>query len=153
MWWITISLIIAGVLLMLVEFLLTPGLGVAGLFSLCSLVAACWYSFENLGSSAAWWVFAAVLLLVVLMLIIILRAKTWNRFELRTEITSKVNNDNEKVVVGQKGVAATRLAPRGTGRFGTLNCEVKSMDNTFLDSGVEIEVVSVEDNEIIVKQI
>ncbi len=153
MWWITISLIIAGVLLMLIEFLLTPGLGVAGIFSLCSLVAACWYSFENLGRSAGWWVFAVVLVIIVVMLLVILRAKTWNRFGLETEITSKVNEESEKVHVGDRGVAATRLAPRGTGRFETASCEVKSLNNSLIDPGTAIEVVAVEDNEVIVKQI
>ena len=56
MWWITLSLILAGIIFMLVEMLLIPGVGIAGIFSLISLGAACWYSFDFISPSAGWWV-------------------------------------------------------------------------------------------------
>ena len=49
MWWITVGLVIVGILLMLVELLLVPGVGVAGFLGLASLVAACWYTFACIG--------------------------------------------------------------------------------------------------------
>ena len=54
MWWITISLILAGIIFMLVEMLLVPGVGVAGFFSLISLGAACWYTFDYISPCAGW---------------------------------------------------------------------------------------------------
>ena len=80
MWWITLSLILAGIIFMLVEMLLVPGVGIAGIFSLISLGAACWYSFDFISPSAGWWVTATVLLMMVVMITVILRSKTWKRF-------------------------------------------------------------------------
>lgn len=153
MWWITVGLIIVGIILMLIEMLLVPGVGVAGFLSLAALVASCWYTFDFIGASEGWWVTVFVLLMLVAMTAVILRKRTWKRFELDTEVTSKVNEESSLVKVGDRGVARTRLAPMGTGRFGNVSCEVKSADNSMVAAGTPVEVVAVEDNQVIVKPI
>ena len=68
MWWIVVTLIVLGIILMLVEMLLVPGVGVAGFLSLGSLVAACWYAFADISTAAGWWtLLAAVVVLAVLL--------------------------------------------------------------------------------------
>lgn len=153
MWWITLSLVLAGLVFMLVEFLLVPGVGIAGIFSLGSLIGACYYTFDKIGDTAGWIVTIVVVALVAVSLVIILRAKTWKRFELQTEVTSRVNAESEKVSVGDRGIAQTRLAPRGTGRFGAVAVEVKSEDNSMIAAGTAIEVTRLEDRQVIVKSI
>ncbi len=153
MWWIALALIIAGILLMFVEFLLVPGVGVAGVFSLLSLGAACWYTFYCIGYSAGWWVTSVVLALLLVFLFIILRTKTWKKLELNTDVTSKVNTASSQLHVGDNGVTLTRLAPIGTGRFGTVCCEVKSSDSSMIASGTPVEVVQIIDNQVLVKPI
>ena len=153
MWWITVALIIAGILFMLVELLLVPGVGIGGILSLLSLGAACWYSFVYISDSAGWTVLVLVLILLVVSVVLALRSRTWRRFELKTEIDSKVNDECCRLEAGQKGVAQTRLAPMGTGRFGETSCEVKSHDNSLIDAGTPLEIVSIEDNQVIVKPI
>lgn len=151
MWWITVSLILAGILFMLIEMLLVPGIGIAGLFSLAALGASCWYSFTYLGTSVGWWITVIDIVILVIMLAIILRAKTWKRFELNTEVKSQVNTEVEKVSPGEKGIAKTRLAPIGTGKFDNVTCEVKSYNNAMIDAGTPVEVVEIVDNQVIVK--
>lgn len=153
MWWIIATLVLTGILLMLVEMLLTPGVGVAGLLSLGSFGTAVWYSFNKFGYTAGWISLVVVTVILVLMLVVILRSGTWKRLSLRTEIDSKVNTESEQVKAGDRGVCVTRLAPLGTARFGGLSCEVKSFDNSMLAAGTEVEVVCVEDNRIEVKPI
>jgi membrane-bound ClpP family serine protease len=153
MWWITVALIIAGILFMLVELLLVPGVGIGGILSLLSLGAACWYSFVYISDSVGWMVLVLVLILLVVSVVLALRSRTWRRFELKTEIDSKVNDECCRLEAGQKGVAQTRLAPMGTGRFGETSCEVKSHDNSLIDAGTPLEIVSIEDNQVIVKPI
>ena len=153
MWWIALALIIAGILLMFVEFLLVPGVGVAGVFSLLSLGAACWYTFYCIGYSTGWWVTSVVLALLLVFLFIILRTKTWKKLELNTDVTSKVNTASSQLHVGDNGVTLTRLAPIGTGRFGTVCCEVKSSDSSMIASGTPVEVVQIIDNQVLVKPI
>lgn len=153
MWWITVGLVLIGIILMLVEMLLVPGVGVAGIFSLAVLFSACWYSFDCIGYSEGWWVTAFVLVMLVVMAAVILRKRTWRRFELRTEVNSRVNEESAMVHVGDRGIAQTRLAPIGTGRFGAVSCEVKSSDNSMVGAGTAIEVVAVENNQVLVKTI
>ncbi len=148
-----IILIIVGILLMAVEFLLVPGVGIAGIFSFLCLGAACWLAFDVGGGALGWPVMAVVTLLLVITTILILRAKTWKRFELGTDVSSKVNEESSLVKPGDRGVAKTRLAPMGTGSFAAVTCEVKSHDNGLVAPGTAIEVVAVEDNQVYVKPI
>lgn len=151
MWWIIATLILTGVLFVLIEFLLIPGVGFAGIFGLGCLIGACVYTFLEMSTMAGIIVTAVVLALVVGFLIFALRAKTWRRFELKTEVDSKVNTDVNKVKVGNVGKTITRLAPMGNARFGSVSCEVKSDDNTMIPAGTEVEVVVIEDNKVLVK--
>lgn len=153
MWWITLSLILAGIIFMLVEMLLIPGVGVAGIASLISLGAACWYSFVFIGQTEGWWVTAAVLATLVVMIVVILRSRTWKRLELDTEVTSKVNTEQQKLKADDIGYTKTRLAPIGTGCFGQITCEVKSSDNSMIDAGTEVTVIAIVDNQALVKPI
>ena len=151
MWWIIASLVLLGILLMLVEMLLVPGVGVAGFLSLGSMAASCWYAFSYCGKTAGIVTTVVVVLLLVVMLMIVLREKTWKKFELGTEIGSKVNDNTSDVAVGDCGKTLTRLAPMGSAEFEKGCFEVKSHDNSMVSPGVSVEIVKIEDNKIIVK--
>ena len=153
MWWIIAALLITGIVLMFVEMLLIPGVGIAGILSLASFGAACWYAFSFIGRAAGIITTIVASIILIILIIIILRGKTWKRFELKTEVDSKVNVETEKVKVGDQGIAQTRLAPMGTGKFGGVYCEVKSVTNAMIAAGTPIEVVETEDNKVIVKPI
>lgn len=153
MWWIVATLILAGIIFMLIEMLLVPGVGVAGIFSLASLGAACWYSFSYLSPVVGRWVTILVILILIVMLFLILRERTWKSLELKTEISSKVNDEADAVKVGDRGTALTRLAPMGTGTFGSIRCEAKSADNSMIAPGTPLEVIAIEDGKAIVKPI
>ncbi|MCQ2171106.1 MAG: NfeD family protein [Bacteroidales bacterium] len=153
MWWIILSLILLGVILMLIELLLIPGVGVAGILSLASMGAACWYAFSFCSTVAGIVTTCISVALLIAMLIIVLREKTWKKFELGTEIKSKVNAESESLKVGDRGRTVTRLAPMGTALFADLSVEVKSSDNSMVSPGTTVEVVRIEDNKVIVKQV
>ncbi len=153
MWWIIAALLITGIVLMFVEMLLIPGVGIAGILSFASFGAACWYAFNFIGRAAGIITTIIASIILIILIIIILRGKTWKRFELKTEVDSKVNVETEKVKVGDQGIAQTRLAPMGTGKFGGVYCEVKSVTNAMIAAGTPIEVVETEDNKVIVKPI
>lgn len=153
MWWIIAALLFTGIVLMFVEMLLIPGVGIAGILSFASFGAACWYAFSFIGRTAGIITTIIASIILIILIIIILRGKTWKRFELKTEVDSKVNVETEKVKVGDQGIAQTRLAPMGTGKFGGVYCEVKSVTNAMIAAGTPIEVVETEDNKVIVKPI
>lgn len=145
-----ITLILVGIVLILAEILLIPGVGVAGILGLLSLGGSCWYAFYEFGNMTGGIVTGVVALLIVLTTIYVLRAKTWKRMSLETNIDSKaVEDDSAYVSLGLRGVAVTRLAPMGVVRFGEKAVEVKAVEG-IIDAGSEVEVMMIEDHKIYV---
>ncbi|MBO4446666.1 MAG: NfeD family protein [Bacteroidales bacterium] len=145
-------LIVAGILLLLAEFLLVPGVGVPGVLGLCCLIAACFFGFFWFGNTVGAIITAAVSLLLLGLFIYALRSKTWKKVALNDEIVAKTGELPPSVDAGSRGVTETRLAPMGTARFGDSSTEVKSDNNEMIEPGTPVEVVRIEDNRIIVKK-
>ena len=146
---LVISLIIVGLVLIFAEILLIPGVGVAGILGLLSLGGSCYYSFYEFGNLTGGIVTGVVALLIVLLAVYVLRAKTWKRMTLHTNIDSKAVTMDEVLSVGDKGKTVTRLAPMGAVRVGNNVVEVKALEG-MIDPGVDVEVVLIEDNKIYV---
>lgn len=146
-----ISLIIIGLLLLFAEILLIPGVGIAGILGLVSLGGSCFYAFNQMGSTVGAIVTAVNVALVVGLSIYVLRAKTWKRLSLDTNIDSKAVADTG-LAVGDRGVTVSRLAPMGSVRFDTELVEVKALEG-FVDPEVEVEIVLMEEGKIYVKPV
>lgn len=147
-----ILLIIVGLVLVLAEILVIPGVGAAGVLGMLSLAASCFYAFYEYGNAVGGTVTAVELLVLILMLVYVLRAKTWKRFTLHTNIDSKAVNAGPVLSVGDRGVTVTRLAPMGTARLSNEAVEVTALEG-MMDPGVEVEVVLIEDNKIFVRPV
>ena len=140
---LVISLIIIGLLLVFAEVLIIPGVGVAGILGVAAMAGSCVYAFLEIGQTAGIIITAVNSVLLVVITIWVLRAKTWERLALATNIDSKAIVPEAEVVPGTIGVTVTRLAPMGTARFGDLRLEVTAREG-MIDPGVEIEVVEVD---------
>lgn len=140
---LVISLVIIGLLLVFAEILIIPGVGVAGILGVAAMAGSCVYAFLEIGQTAGIIVTAVNAVLLVLITIWVLRAKTWERLALATNIDSKAIVPEAEVVPGTVGVTITRLAPMGTARFGDLRLEVTAREG-IIDPGVEVEVVEVD---------
>ena len=146
-----ITLILVGLVLLFAEILLIPGVGIAGILGLLSLGGSCFYAFNQMGTMVGAIVTAGNVVLIVALTVWVLRAKTWKRLTLETNIESKaVSSESSVLSVGDKGKTLTRLAPMGTVRFGQNAVEVKALEG-LIDPDVEVEVVLIEDNRIFVK--
>lgn len=148
---VIISLVVIGIVLMFAEIMIIPGFGVAGILGILSMGGSCYYAFYEYGQAEGFIVLAINLVLIILLLIWALRAKTWKKLALKTNISSKVNVPEVAVAVGDKGTAATRLAPMGNARFGDHSIEVTAMEG-MIGAGAQIEVVMIEDQKIYVKE-
>lgn len=140
---LVITLIILGLMLLFAEILIIPGVGIAGILGLLAMGGSCAYAFMEIGQTAGIVVTAVNAVMIALLTIWVLRAKTWKRFALETNIDSKAVVPEVNVVPGTKGVSITRLAPMGMARFGDLRLEVTAREG-IIDPGVEIEVVEVD---------
>jgi membrane-bound ClpP family serine protease len=138
-----IVLILVGLVLIFAEILLIPGVGIAGVLGLLSMGGSCFYAFMEIGKTAGIVVTVINAALIVALTIWVLRAKTWQRLALNTNIDAKAVVPEVNVVPGMKGVSVTRLAPMGMARFGDLRLEVTAREGV-IDPGVEVEVVEVE---------
>lgn len=143
-----ILLILFGVILLLAEIMIIPGVGVAGVLGVLSLGASCYYAFTYMGLTSGIVVTIVDIFLVTGLLVFLLRAKTWKKLKLDTVIDSKGTSEI-KVEVGMQGKTVTRLAPMGTAFINDKHCEVTSVDG-MLDPGTPVEVSRVENNKIYV---
>lgn len=153
MWTIIIILILVGILMMLIEILVIPGSGVAGIIGFGLMVAGIWLAYVEEGSTSGHITLAVTLGASLIGLLIALRSKTWNKAMLSTEIKSKVRTiDPNLLAVGDKGDTISRCAPMGKAIFDDKYYEVSAYSD-FIDQEKEIEIIKISGNKIFVKQI
>ena len=146
-----IVLILVGLVLIFAEILLIPGVGVAGILGRLSMGGSCFYAFHEMGTTTGIIITVINALLIVGLTVWVLRAKTWKRFTLDTNIDSKAFSlEGAKIAIGDRGRTITRLAPMGTARFGEDTYEVKALEG-MVDPGTDVEIVLIEDNKIYVE--
>ena len=146
-----IVLILVGLVLIFAEILLIPGVGIAGVLGLLSMGGSCFYAFMEIGQTTGIIVTVINAALIVALTVWVLRAKTWRRMALETNIDSKaVSSEASVLALGDKGKTLSRLAPMGSARFGNYVIEVKALEG-MIDPEKEIEVVLIEDGKIYVK--
>jgi len=149
-----ITLIVIGVVLLLAELLLIPGVGIAGVLGLLCLVGANFIAF----SYHAQWIGIVVLVITFIVCFLgiwyALRAKTWKRFSLKDEIEAKAIPlpQDQGIGVGARGKTLGRLIPSGKARIGNNDVEVYAFQGV-IDPGTEIVVVQIEDVRIFVSPV
>lgn len=147
-----ISLSFLGILLIIAEIVLIPGIFVAGTLGLVSMAGACWLAFDDFGATAGYITIAANALTAIVCTVLSLRSKTWKKLSLHTEIDSRTDSTPESkgIGTGMEGVTITRLAPMGKVLFGDTAVEC-SARNGIIDPGRKVEVILIDDNKIFVK--
>ncbi len=151
-WLSIIFIIIVGLLLMILDFLVIPGgvVAVVGIFCMVGGVVA---SFVQFGTTAGIICLLGTAAFTIASFVLMMRTKTWRKLQLNTRIDSKMNEvDESKIKVGMVGVAVSRLAPMGTGRFGDEMVEVSSTQD-FIEVNSEIEIIRIEGGKIFVQLI
>ena len=149
---VIIILIVLGIVLFVIEFLLVPGVTVAGIGGLILTVFGVYKAFNDYGPSVGIWFLIGTILLSVFVIAMSLRARTWSRLMLKTNVIGTVDKNltDDQIKVGDTGFTLTRLAPMGKIRINDLVREVKSIEG-YIDEHSEVEVVSVEGTRISVK--
>ncbi len=149
-----ILLAIFGFLLIIAEILLIPGIFITGILGLGALVASCYLGFEYYGTLGGYITIAANTIIAVLCVVFSLRSKTWKKLSLQTEINSKADSrpEDKGIKPGTVGVTVTRLNPMGNVLFGEITAEATAIGG-IIDQKQTVEVVRIEGNKIIVKEI
>ena len=149
-----ILLISLGILLFLIEFLLIPGITIAGIGGAILTIGGIYLAFTVHGTQTGTIVLISTLVVTFLIFGISLRSKTWNKAMLTTNIDGKMNliPGEDKIKPGDIGISVTRLAPMGTIKINDIIIEAKS-ESGFVDPKTKIEIVKVTSSQIIVKPI
>ena len=147
---LVITLILVGIILILVDILLIPGIGIAGILGLTPICGSAYYAFAHLGPWTGVIVTVVNIALLAVLIFYALRGKTWKRLELDTVIDKHI--EEEEVAVGDRGIAATRLGPIGTARINDKSYEVTSLEG-MIDAGTRVEIVHIEHNKIYVRPV
>ena len=147
-----ILLVFFGLLFLLAELVLLPGVSIGAILALVSYGGAIYLSFRDFGTMGGVVVIAVILLLSLLVVVVSLRAKTWQRFSLRQEIRSSSMPvmPAEELRIGDRGTTLSRLSPMGKVEIDGRIYEAKST-GAYVDPQREVEVVGFENCSVIVK--
>ena len=137
-----IIVLLTGIILLTLEIVALPG-GIAGIFGVGLLAFGVWETYHMFGSTVGSIVLLCSVALCALALWLFLRKRTWRRFSLDEESSSRVNELQPTVKPGALGTTISRLAPTGKALIGGEQVEVHAI-NKFIDPDRPIEVVAVE---------
>ncbi len=150
---VIVLIILFGIVLILLEILVLPGITLAALGGVVLLVGGVYLSYETYGLAVGHFTVLGTIVLTISMLIIALKSNTWNKIKLNAKIDSKVEKlDEDAVTIGDVGVCISRLAPMGKVKINKILVEAKSI-GMYIDEKSEIEVVGILDKIVIVKPI
>ena len=149
-----ILLIVLGIFLFVVEFLLVPGVTIAGIGGAILMAVAVYSAYKTHGNAVGNYTLVATLALSIAGFAYALRPKTWKRLMLSKNIEGKVEVglENDTIKAGDRGEAITRMAPVGKVLVNDIVVEGKSQKG-FLDEHTPIEVIKVLNTQVIVKPI
>lgn len=151
-WTLIIGLIMAGLVLLVLEVLVIPGVGVVGFFGFGLIVYSIYMSFAHHGVTAGIITTIATFFISLLVVWLSLRSKTWKRISLETDLKAKVNEiEPDTVHPGDKGVTIGRIAPMGKAMINGHYFEVKS-GGAFIDPDRPVVVTRMDENQIFVKE-
>lgn len=148
-----ILLIILGLVLLLIEFAVIPGVTIAGIGGFLMLALSVYIAFTEYGTVAGLVTLAVVLIAAPWMIYYFFKSKSGKNMILESKVEGKIDGINlENIKIGDVGKAIGRLAPGGKVK---INDEVVDAQSTgsFIDQQTEIKVVKVLANKIIVEPV
>jgi membrane-bound ClpP family serine protease len=143
--------VIAGILLLLVEFLIIPGVSVAGIAGFILIALGIYFAYSDHDAQTGHVVLGSTIALSVVTAVFAFRSKTWKKMSLDTTVDSKVLTvEGENVHPGDEGICISRLNPMGKVQINGQFFEARS-HGEFITEGSTVVVVKLSGNTLIVK--
>ena len=150
---IVAALVVLGVILLLMEFFLLPGISIAGIGGAIFMVGGVIYSYIYIGPTAGNITLGVSLILLAASFVWLVKSKSLQRIALTADINETVDNSELKTLKpGDTGVALSRLNPIGKVLINDIIVEGKSFDGEFIDEDAQVEVIRVETYNVAVKR-
>ncbi len=148
---IIIILILLGLLLIVLELFVIPGITIAGIAGFIFTAAGIYLTYLKFGSDVGHFTLGITLLFFIGLMVFALRSNTWNRFMLTTNVDSTVEPVSEELIhEGDVAVTVTRLNPVGKVKVNGVTIEAKC-PGEYVEPDSEVIVTKVYKNHIIVK--
>jgi membrane-bound ClpP family serine protease len=148
-----ILLIVIGLALIVVEVVVLPGITVAGIAGVVLIAGGVYFSFDLFGNTVGIFTLIGASVLFIVFLIYALRAKTWDRLSLHSEIGGRVNVvDTNDIKIGDSALTVSRLSPIGKILIHDKMIEGKS-EFGLIDVNKEVTVVQVNESSVVVQEI
>ena len=148
---VILFLIILGIVLLLIEFTILPGITIAGLGGILLFGYSIYLAFSSYGSLVGFLTLGFILIVAPTMVVLLFKGKSGKKMVLHTVLHGSVNEINpDKVKVGDLGVTIGRLAPMGKIKVNNEVVEVRST-GTFVDPGQKVRIIQIEKSQITVE--
>ena len=148
-----IVLILLGLLLLLLEFAVIPGVTIAGIGGFLLLAYSVYMAFAQYGTFAGFLTLVLVLVAAPALIYFLVKSRAGRKMILETNIDAKVDTtETENIHAGDTGVTIGRLAPTGKVRINGVTVEAHS-SGSFVDHNKPVRVLKVFPGKIIVELI
>lgn len=148
-----IVLILLGLLLLLLEFAVVPGVTIAGIGGFLMLAGSVYLAFAQYGTAAGIITLVVVLTASPALIVYFFKSRAGKKMILETNIDSKVETfETDNIHPGDTGITTGRLAPTGKVRINDVTIEAQST-GSFIDHNRQVRVIKVYPGKIIVELI
>lgn len=145
--------VLLGIIFLLAEIFLLPGITISGIAGFIFLVGGIAYAYMYIGTTAGNLTLIISALLIMGSFIYFIKSKSLRRISLKTNIDSKVDNsDLKKINIGDEGITQSRLNPIGKVFINDLTVEAKSIDGQMIDEDTVVVVNKVDWSNILVSK-
>ncbi|NLC49331.1 MAG: hypothetical protein GX762_03050 [Bacteroidales bacterium] len=143
--------ILLGIIFLLAEIFLLPGITISGIAGFIFLIGGIAYAYMYMGNMAGNMTLIISAFLIMGSFLYFIKSKSLRRISLTTNIDSKVDmSDLQKIKVGDVGITQSRLNPMGKVFINDLTVEAKSIDGQMIDEDTEVIVIKIDWANIIV---
>lgn len=148
-----IVLILLGLLLLLLEFAVVPGVTIAGIGGFLLLAYSVYIAFAQYGTLAGIITLLVVLISAPALMFYLIKSRVGRKMILETNIEAKVDTfETDNIHPGDIGLTIGRLAPMGKVRVNGVSMEAQST-GSFIDHNKSVKVLKVYPGKIIVELI
>lgn len=147
---IIIILIVLGLILILLELMVTPGF-ITGLLGGTAWLYALYKIYTQFGTASGHLALGGLILLLVACVLIAVKSGVWDKVSLHQKVDSRVN-ELPALKTGDTGNTLSALRPMGKVQFEGITTEASTMGE-LVESGALVEIIKIENNKIYVKQL
>jgi membrane-bound ClpP family serine protease len=152
-WFVVLSLIVIGLILIVVEVIFVPGTTLVGFIGFGLVLLGQLFGFRYFGNNIGWIIVAGTAMSSAIIFFWVFRSKPWQLFALKTSIKSKVNEGiHDGLVAGAEGIARSALRPSGKAELGGKVVEVTTQ-GSYLESGTRVRIIKISPYQILVETI